>query len=265
MKRIARTQRRALAVALGSFGLFAAAPAWAQRPPAPEGIRADPHTYETPQNFALELRFGPYEPEVDSDPDLAGRTPYAASFGDKPRLMFGVELDWQALRIPHVGTLGPGVGISTTSATRPAYTQTGLRSSEDMSFSVTPFTGLAVFRVDVFQRDAGVPLVPYAKAGFVYALWHASTTAGTSTFTRPDGTVERGRGGTWGVQGALGLSFDLGTIDSHSARQLDQATGINHTYLFGEYMISKVDGVFGQSRPMHVGDSTWTVGLSFDF
>jgi hypothetical protein len=257
--------RLPIAASFAALATLISIPAVAQRPPAPEGIRVDPRKYDSPQNFALEIRVGAYQPEVDSDPDLNGRTPYASSFGDKPRVMLGLEVDWQALRIPHVGVLGPGIGAATTSASRPAKTESGTASSEDMSFTVQPFYGLAVFRLDGFLLDSGFPLVPYAKAGLVYALWRASTTAGTSEFTRPDGTVVKGKGGTWGYHGALGVAFNLGAIDRSSERQLDQAIGINHTYAFGEWMISKIDGAFGQDRPMRVGDSTWTLGLAFDF
>lgn len=239
--------------------------AFAQRQPAPEGIHRDPHAFDSPQNFALELRFGLYRPDIDSDPKLGGHTPYADSFGENRRVMLGLELDWQALRIPHVGSLGPGFGVATTTATRPAYTQSGQSSSEDMSFTVQPFSGLAVFRADVLERDVGVPLVPYAKAGLVYALWRASTSAGTSEFTRSDGSTAKGKGASWGYSLAAGLAFDLGAIDERASRGLDQAVGINHTYVFGEWTLTTINGMFGQDQAMHVGDSTWNAGLAFEF
>lgn len=256
-----------LSVATGAaaFALLLPSAARAQRQPAPEGVRSEPHQYDSPQNFAMEIRVGVYRPDTDSDPALGGRTPYIDSFGENRRVMIGVELDWQALRIPHLGSIGPGVGVSTSSASRPAYTKSGLPSSEDMSFSVTPFYGLAVLRADVLERDANIPLVPYAKAGLVYSLWHAATSAGTSEAQRPDGSVVKGRGGTWGYQLSLGIALDLGIIDDRSARALDQATGINHTYLFAEWSDSVIDGLFGQPHPMHLGDSTWNTGLAFEF
>jgi hypothetical protein len=238
--------------------------AFAQAQPAPEGIRSDPHAYDTPQHFALELRFGLYRPDVDSDPALHGAAPYAASFGPARRAMLGLELDWQALRIPHVGSIGPGLSIATTTATRPAQTQSGQSSSEDMSFTINPLSALAVFRADAFLHDAGVPLVPYAKAGLVYALWSASTSAGTSEIVRSDGSTAKGRGASWGYALAAGLAFDLGVLDERSARGLDQATGINHTYIFGEWTYSAIDGLF-QSNAMRLGDSTWNAGLAFEF
>ena len=94
-------------------------PSFAQHQPIPEGVHKDPRAYDSPQNFALELRVGMYEPEVDSDTRLGGKHPYADSFGDKSRVMLGAELDWQVLKIPHVGTLGPGFGIATTGPRSP--------------------------------------------------------------------------------------------------------------------------------------------------
>lgn len=252
-------------IAVGALVLATSTSAFAQRFPAPEGTRRDRHAYDSPQNFALELRFGLYRPDVDSDPALGGREPYRDSFGPNRRAMLGLELDWQALRIPKVGTLGPGIGVATTTASRPATTASGQASSEEMSFTVNPFSGLAVFRLDVFDREGGVPIVPYAKAGLVYSLWRASTTAGTSEVIRNDGSTAKGRGATWGYAVAAGLALDLGAIDERSARGLDQSTGINHTYVFGEWMITSVDGLFGQDRPMRLGDSTWNAGLAFEF
>ena len=71
------------------------------------GTKQSEHPYRSAQNFALELRFSPYRPQVDQEPGIQG-TPFADSFGTKPRLYFGIEFDWQVYRIPYVGTIGPG-------------------------------------------------------------------------------------------------------------------------------------------------------------
>ena len=55
------------------------------------------HPYHSAQNFALELRFSPYRPQVDEEPGLVGK-PFESAFGDKPRLYMGLELDWQTFR-----------------------------------------------------------------------------------------------------------------------------------------------------------------------
>ena len=73
------------------------------------GTPAQEHPSRSPQNFAFELRFSPYRPQIDEEESLNGKTPFADAFGDKPRLYIGAEFDWQIFRIPYVGTIGPGV------------------------------------------------------------------------------------------------------------------------------------------------------------
>ena len=45
---------------------------------------------------------------------------------------------------------------------------------------------------------------------------------------------------------------------------LDNAVGINHTYLFLEYYWSELNGI-GQTNPLRVGTESWAAGLSFEF
>jgi hypothetical protein len=216
--------------------------------------------YSSPQHFALELRLAPYTPQVDNEPSLGGKTPYRDTFGSTPRLELAAEFDWQALRIPHVGTLGPGIsaGITSMTAKAPKSDGTGL-SAEDTSLSIYPFYLVAVFRADVLSRELGIPLVPYVKGGLGYALWRASNAVGTSA---TDSVA--GKGHTVGTNFALGIGLNLNAFDRRSAHQLDQATGVNNTYLFAEWMVAALNGL-GQSSALHVGTNTWVAGLAFEF
>ncbi len=225
------------------------------------GVEAKHDTGRSAQNFEIEVRVALYNPQVDSAPGLHG-TPYAATFGSSQRFEVAMEFDWQALRIPHFGTLGPGVSIGYTNSTGIAQAADGLlpASQETTSLTILPIYAVAVLRVDTLMRDFHVPFVPYAKAGFGYALWRASNTAGTSV--GPTGTL--GEGHTFGTQLAAGLQFSLGVIDEHSAQQLDESTGINNTYLFAEYMMSDLTGI-GQSTALYVGSNSFVFGLSFEF
>lgn len=222
---------------------------------------ARPDAGRSPQNFEMEVRVALYNPQVDSDPTLHG-TPYAAVFGSSQRYELAMEFDWQAIRIPHLGTLGPGVSVGYTNATGIAQrTDNGLPASQETtSLTIMPLYLVAVFRVDTFMRDLHVPFVPYAKAGLGEALWRASNTAGTSV--GPTGTL--GEGHTFGTQLAAGLQFSLGVIDPHSAQQLDESTGINNTYIFAEFMMSDLTGI-GQSHALYVGSNSLVFGLSFEF
>ena len=60
------------------------------------GTPASEHPYRSPQNFALELRFSPYKPQIDEEPGLAN-APYHQTFGSMRRLLVQFELDWQVL------------------------------------------------------------------------------------------------------------------------------------------------------------------------
>ncbi len=218
---------------------------------------------ESPQHWELELRFSPYSPRIDDEPGLKG-TPYKDTFGTMKRLLFSLELDYQALRIPYVGALGPGLSVGYTQMTDSSFRTNGTRSTEDTDLSLYPFYGVAVLRLDEAWRRAGVPLVPYGKLGLGYTIWKISNPGGTATVTDAAGNVTKGFGGTWGVHGAVGLQFAMDVLDRGAVRNLDTAVGINHTYLFAEYYWSELSGI-GQSHPLRVGDRTWALGLSFEF
>ena len=214
----------------------------------------------SPQWFAIEFRFAPYWPMIDSQPGLKG-TPYKDTFGTMPRLLASVEVDAQILKIPHFGSLGPAFSFGYTEMSAPATLSapaTGI-SGENTNLEVFPMYLAAVLRVDVFLRDFKIPLVPYAKLGIATTLWRAFTDTGTSNF---DG--KNGFGATWGEQFAIGGMLNLDWIDPRAAGELDTSTGINHTYLFGEWMFANLDN-FGSSSGLRVGTNTFAGGLAFEF
>jgi hypothetical protein len=215
----------------------------------------------TAQNFALELRFALYQPQVDSDPQLHGSAPFARTFSGQTGYEGAVELDWQAVHIAHLGSLGPGLSIGYYNISGLAdLANSNTPSSESTTLEILPIYVVGVFRLDFLWRELGVPLVPYAKAGLGYALWRASNTVGTSQ--APNGVV--GEGHTWGSQLAVGLGIDLNFLDRRTSQGFDNATGVNHTYLFGELMRADLSGI-AQAHPLYVGDFTWMSGVAFEF
>ena len=103
---------RLTTVALGSLALVTGAVALGERVAYADdetGVLSARHkTYESPQNFAFEVRVGPYHPRVDTASDTRGKGPYETEFGDSMRWEVAVEFDWQIYRIPHLGTIGIG-------------------------------------------------------------------------------------------------------------------------------------------------------------
>ena len=188
-------------------------------------LEARHHSYASPQNFALEVRIAQYVPNIDAAPGLGGPNPsspnapaithpYGDIFGPSPRLEVAVEFDWQALRIPHFGTLGPGLSAGYTSiGAKAKILGTNTDSAEDTNLNIYPFYGVAVVRADVLLRELKIPIVPYAKGGDLekrMALWQATNSVNGSS-TNIQGRSSEGH--TFGTHLALGAAFALDVFD----------------------------------------------------
>lgn len=212
---------------------------------------------QSPQNVAVELRFGRYVPNAD---DGVNGTPYRDIFGTSNRYYVGAEVSWQVLRIPYLGTLAPAIAAGyTKSSARARYENEDALSGQDTTLTIYPMYVAAVLRADVIARETVVPLVPYAKVGMGVALWRIGL---GDNLARVDG--EPGRGISFGPQFALGGMFLLDFIDREDARTADSTFGLNHSYLFGEWFVSDLSG-FGSSSRLNVGTNTWVVGLAVEF
>lgn len=215
----------------------------------------DPAEFRSDQNFALEFRFGPYRPNVD-DEFGGGATPFLDTFGLGESVSFGLEFDWQALRIPHFGTIGPGVSWGMVSYQGNArFVSDNSVSAQSTGLWIMPMFAVAVLRVDVFAREFSVPLVPYGKVGGHFGLWEASDAGNVSV---ADGM--NGRGLSTGLQHQLGLMLHLNAIAPQASLDMDNTTGINHAYLFGEWW-----NVVPIGSGLNTGTSSWNVGLAFEF
>ncbi len=225
-------------------------------------IRSNPHRFDSPQHFAMEFRMGPYRPDVDGEPGLTSK-PYNTVFGESKSLYIGGEFDWQAVRIPYVGTLGPGFSIGYMSNTTTAPFKTartdGAASSSTTSLEVIPIHAIGVFRADVLWRDLQIPFVPYAKGGFAMARWRASGDNGTDGY---NGVPSKGT--VYGYHVAGGLMLSLNWIEPHTARNFDQTLGVNGTYLFFEVYTTSLTSSF-KDQPLYAGTTSWTAGLAFEF
>jgi len=217
---------------------------------------AEPGVFDG-RHFLAELRFGAYSPKVDDEFGGAA-TPYADYFGTSPQFYFGVEVDWLPVRIPYVGSIGLGAGWATLSATGKAKTTTG-NAGSDTSLSIRPLHAVAVLRADGMLQKFGFPLVPYVKGGLGVGLWQASGPGGTS---QVDSTI--GEGTTLGLHFALGGALSLGAFDRRTAMAMRAQTGIQHAYLWGEWLLAKLDG-FGANDVMNVGTSTGIGGVALEY
>ncbi|MCC6214702.1 MAG: hypothetical protein IT376_07520 [Polyangiaceae bacterium] len=236
--------------------LLAAAVTLAATPALAQGVdefgayggRGEPT--ESPQDLSFELRFGPYVPSIDEG--LAGE-PFAQTFGDATRWMLGMEVDWQALRLPKTLSFGPGVGVGYTSFSEDALLADGTgRSAQGTSLSILPAHLVGVLRVDALAQRTPIPLAAHAKLGVGYALWWAGD----------DADVE-GEGASYGLHWAVGGLLLLDALDPGAAVFIDTDTGVNNSYLFFEWYESTLDG-FGSGGQMRVGSRSWLLGLALE-
>ena len=262
-----RRRRAATIVSLGLAALVCAAPARARAQEdileaAPE--TRDPTSYRSPQNFAFELKFGPYRPDVDSEFNQDGkqlRTPYQDYFHGGSHLLTQIEFDWQILR--RLGSLGVGVGIGYFQVTgqAPVGTGTGQLSGDTSTLKVVPISFSAVYRFDYLFAERNIPLVPYGKLGLDWAYWQ--DTDGNDEIAT-DGRGGTGRGATLGWHATAGLALVIDFFDPEAARDFDADLGVNHTALTFEFSHADISGL-GQPDRLHLGDTTWALGLLLEF
>jgi hypothetical protein len=218
---------------------------------APGGAAMRPEFQGTPQNFAVEIKFGPYLPDVDSE-FSGSASPYADTFGDDYLLLSLFQFDWEFLRI-WGGTLAVGVSSGFMQAIGPSLTADGRESGEQTVLNVVPIYYSAAYRFDLFAEKWGVPLIPYLKAGFNTYFWWVLNGGGTAQW-----------GWTPGWHFTPGLMLQLDFMEPGAARSFDSSVGVNHSYLMIELLWAGTDG-FGRGKSMVLSDLTFTAGLAFEF
>jgi hypothetical protein len=221
--------------------------------------QGDPPTrsYKSPQNFAVELKFGPYRPDVDSE--FTDVTPYASYFGPSRHLLTQLELDWQIFR--RFGSIGLGLGVGYFSVSGVSPSTTGVPTGDRSNLKVVPFSLSGVYRFDYFLNTRNFPLVPYGKLGLDYAYWRITD---ANDELAHDVQGNSGQGGTMGWHATAGVALMLDVFDPEAARDFDTELGVNHTAITFEYTHADISGL-GQPNKMHLGDTTWALGLLFEF
>jgi len=212
-----------------------------------------PAVRASPREWNVELRFGPYRPDVDSEFADRGQSarPYEQLFSSSRHLMMQLEID---RHVSHrAGTWAVGVGIGYFNVTAAALSEDlQARSGDQTGLRLIPLSAALVYRADVLRERWGSPLVPYAKAGLDCTLWRMNDTSQADVSGR-----------TLGWHAAAGISVDLSPLDPQSAGEMDRESGVNQTAVFVEVARYRLDG-FGSDSALHVGDTTWFAGLMLE-
>ncbi len=226
-------------------------------------INAQPGThYHTPKYFTVQLTFGPYRPDIDSE--FSGqpikRTPYADYFGNDRHLLMQVEAAYEIWQ--KVGTISAGLSVGYFSVDGPAPAADHSGPTGDKStLRVVPVSLSAIYRFDYYLVRDDFPIVPHAKVGLDWDYWQITDGNGQIA---TDSMGGHGRGGTLGWHAAVGVAVVIDKLDPDAAKAFDVEMGVNHSALVFEYGHYDVSGL-GESNRLHVGDTTWTLGLLFEF
>lgn len=223
---------------------------------APASARA-----ESVQVGAFEFKLGSYRPQIGSETGLS-QSPYTSAFGSKSILLGELEFDKQFFQ--GFGSLGAGLSVGYGEVyghgVYGSGTEVGKASEDSTALRLIPLKLLAVYRFDVLAKRFNIPLVPFIKVGLVDVLWESLD--GTGSVSKGlDG--KKGQGGRLGYEGALGLSLLLDFFDQTLADEFDKDVGVNHSYLFAEYRIDRIDG-FG-SKGIILSDNILSGGLALEF
>ncbi len=237
--------------ALLALSLLAAAPA----------ARADWTGLDRrPRRWLVGFKIDRYDPQIDSEKGLTG-TPYHDIFHGRAPPRFQLEVDYQALH--PFGALLFGVTAGFWQNLGKGLLHGTLTPSQDTAkLNVVPFGAVATYRLDWFaDRYRWLPVVPYAQAGLMAALWSSQNGTGNVSTSSSGG---RGSGWSYGYTTALGVALDAGAIDQALAREAYNDTGIQRTSLFAEYGWTRLNN-FGKSGALILSDRAWRFGLSVEF
>jgi hypothetical protein len=209
----------------------------------------------SPRAWNLELRFGPYRPDVDSEFSDRGQPdrPFQDVFSSSRHVLSVIELDRHVSHRGGTWAIGVASGYYRVSAASLSADRT-MRTGDQTALRLIPLSLSAVYRADILRERFGFPIIPYAKLGVDCMLWSITDTSTSGGMS----------GRTFGWHAAGGVSLDLSFLDPDAARTMDIESGVNQFALFFEYARYSLDG-FGSSQALHVGDTTWFVGAMFEF
>jgi hypothetical protein len=217
---------------------------------------------ESPRFGSFELGAGSYRPSIDAGylPPSTGTDPgppYARVFGNGRGWLFRAGAAWALLTRPGALELGFRTGFFRASGSALQITNDVISttpSADRTTFNVVPTSLTLTYRLDWFADRVGIPFAPYGRVALErYNWWITGGSGGISN-----------KGGTNGYSFTGGIAFMLDFLDPGLAREMDEDTGINHTYLFLDVTKSKVND-FGSKTSWDLSDPKLAYGFGVMF
>jgi len=239
------------------------------------GARAEWRVRERPERKLLVgIKIDRYDPKIDSESAFAAlpanQRPYRQIFHGRAPLRYQLEADWEVWHPFGSFLVGATAGYWQNFGQGLAA-DTRQPSGDTALLDIIPFGLVATYRFDwLADRFPRFPLIPYAQAGLMRALWASFSGTGSVSKNAPQGG--RGSGWTSGYTTAIGFAVNLNAIDPELAREAYVDTGIQRTSLFAEYGWTHLDG-FHQTKPgtnetagvLILSDRAWRFGLALEF
>jgi hypothetical protein len=177
---------------------------------------------DSPLWGSFELGAGPWRPDIDSD-FATSPGPYQTVFGTSRR--WSLELGVSKALLTGVGSLELGLRSGWFRARGKGLIDEGgtfTKSGDPTTFNIVPTSLTLTYRLDFLPERLGVPVAPYARVALERYNWWVTNGSG--------GTVKKGATNGWSA--TAGLALDLGFIDPTLAREMDDDSGVNRTYLY---------------------------------
>ncbi len=223
---------------------------------------------QSPISGSFELKLGGYYPSnIDAELTAQGQPGAFEEFYGSENFLYG-ELVVERYIIKNYGKFGVGghIGIARRKGEVKAadMTEGDEESTTDVpgetNFRVIPLRASLFYKYDYSAIHHNIPLVPFVRAGLDYHMWRVADGEGELS-TSEDGSISHGARTGW--HASLGAQLLLDFIDPATAAAFDLSWGVNNSYLFAEYMISRVDS-FGAAG-LDLSDEQWMFGLAFEF
>ena len=211
----------------------------------------------------FDIKFGGYYPAIDEEFGDSG--PFGDVFGTKNLLLGELELAgwlWQGFgkfgiagHIAYSRVKG-GAVVSDDAA---SAAEDELEIEDTTAFTVIPLRLSAVYRFDYLAQHTQIPLSFSVKAGPDFYRWRITNASRTTASF--DGDPGAGWKKGWHLAGGMQLLLDV--IDPSTAAAFDLTWGVNNSYFFVEFMMTKIDDFGGTG--FDLSDNLWLFGLSFEF
>jgi hypothetical protein len=207
---------------------------------------------ESPRWGSFELGAGRYRPNIDAQPGLTA-LPFEDIFGTGRGWMFRAGISRALFTYPGSLEVGVRTGFYRASGNGRQVVNgviTDVSSGDPTTFNIIPTSLTLTYRFDLLAERYRVPLAPYGRVALERYNWWVTGGSG--------GTAKSGATNGYSATGGIALLVDF--FDPGLARELDEDTGINHTYLFLDVTKSWVKN-FGSSTSWDLSDDK--VSLAF--